>query len=57
MIETGVKGAPDKGGRVIEKLVDTTDLLPSILETAGLPVPEEVQGRSFARLAGGRETK
>jgi arylsulfatase A-like enzyme len=40
---------------VIDKVVQNTDLLPSILETAGLPIPEGVQGRSFVKLAGGAD--
>ncbi len=49
----GPKGAPENGGRVEQKLVENTDLLPSIMETAGLPVPDGVQGRSFLKLARG----
>ena len=33
------------------KLIENTDLLPTILESAGLPVPERVQGSSFLKLA------
>ena len=49
----GPKGAPENSGRVEQKLVENTDLLPSIMETAGLPVPDGVQGRSFLKLARG----
>jgi arylsulfatase A-like enzyme len=38
---------------VESRIVENTDLLPSIMETAGLPVPEGVQGRSFLKLARG----
>jgi arylsulfatase A-like enzyme len=51
----GPKGAAENTGRTIEKPVDTTDLVPSILETAGIPIPEGVQGRSFVKLARGRD--
>ncbi len=51
----GPKGSPENGGRAVEQVVENTDLLPSILEAAGIPVPEGVQGRSFLKLARGRE--
>jgi arylsulfatase A-like enzyme len=41
-------------GRVVHQVVENTDLMPSILEYAGLPVPEGVQGRSFRALASGK---
>jgi arylsulfatase A-like enzyme len=47
----GPKGSRENGGRVVDKVVENTDLMPSILETAGLPLPEGVQGRSFLKLA------
>ncbi len=50
----GPKGAPQRGGRVVDKVVENTDLLPTLLEAAGLPVPDGVQGRSFLQLAGGK---
>ena len=49
------KGSPENKGGVINKPVDTTDLVPSILETVGLPTPDGVQGRSFVKLARGQE--
>jgi arylsulfatase A-like enzyme len=49
----GPKGAKENGGRVVENVVDNADLAPSILEAAGLPVPEGMQGRSFLKLARG----
>jgi len=45
------------GSRVESKLVENTDLAPSILETIGVPVPEGVQGKSFVSLARGRDPK
>jgi arylsulfatase A-like enzyme len=44
-------------GRVVNETVDTTDLLPSILDYAGLPVPEGVQGSNFRRLAAGGDRR
>jgi uncharacterized sulfatase len=36
-----------KEGRIVEDLVSLTDLAPTILEAAGLPVPEEMTGQSL----------
>jgi arylsulfatase A-like enzyme len=47
----GPKGAAENKGGVVEQAVDNTDLVPSILETAGLPIPQGIQGRSFLKLA------
>lgn len=38
------------GGRVYEELISNVDVLPTLLETAGIPVPENVQGRTFLPL-------
>ncbi|HTM49391.1 MAG TPA: sulfatase-like hydrolase/transferase [Bryobacteraceae bacterium] len=55
LIWRGPVGAKENSGRVEEKIVENTDLLPTILESAGLPVPERVQGRSFLKLARGQD--
>jgi arylsulfatase len=52
----GPKGAPENGGHVVDKHIENTDLAPTILETAGLPIPEGMQGRSFLKLARGKDT-
>jgi arylsulfatase A-like enzyme len=45
------------GGIVKNELVSNIDVLPTILEIAGISVPESVQGRSFAPLLDGRAYK
>jgi len=39
-----------KPGTRIERLVQNLDFAPTMLELAGIPVPDEMQGRSFAPL-------
>jgi arylsulfatase A-like enzyme len=56
LIWRGPKGAPENRGRVVDKIVENTDLLPTILDSAALPVPHRVQGRSFLPLARGQST-
>ncbi len=53
----GPQGARGGGGRTVSQVVENTDLLPSILETAGLAAPEGVQGKSFVSLMRGRDPK
>jgi arylsulfatase A-like enzyme len=55
LIWRGPKGAPENRGRVEGKIIENTDLLPAILESAGLPIPAGVEGRSFLRLARGQD--
>ena len=45
------------GGRVLDPLMSNVDLLPTLLDLLGVPVPENVQGRSVApALTGGAFT-
>ncbi len=41
-------------GTVVEQRVTLMDVLPTVLETAGLPVPDGLDGRSLVDLAAGR---
>ena len=52
----GPKGSPEHGGKVVNKVIENTDLAPTILEAVGLPVPDRIQGRSFLRLARGKDS-
>ncbi|OHE75798.1 MAG: hypothetical protein A2107_03210 [Verrucomicrobia bacterium GWF2_62_7] len=45
------------GGAVRNEMVSNIDVLPSILDLVGIPVPANVQGRSFAPLLDGRAYK
>jgi arylsulfatase A-like enzyme len=56
LIWRGPNGSKENGGRLVTKPVDNTDLLPSILDAVGLPIPPGVQGRSFVPLARGTNT-
>lgn len=51
----GPKGAAENKGRVEDKIIEATDVMPTIMETAGLPIPAGVQGRSFLKVARGEE--
>lgn len=42
------------GGIVRHEMISNIDVLPSILELIGIPIPANVQGRSFAPLLDGR---
>jgi arylsulfatase A-like enzyme/Flp pilus assembly protein TadD len=45
----------DSAGRVVDRVVSHVDLLPTILDLVGLPVPETVHGRSLAPLIAGQD--
>ena len=42
-------------GRVLDDFISTTDLAPTFLELAGLPIPEVMTGRSFSNLLSSAE--
>lgn len=43
------------GGRRSDALVQNLDFAPTLLDYAGVPVPGDMQGRSFRKLAAGKE--
>ncbi|MFI6705190.1 sulfatase-like hydrolase/transferase [Nonomuraea sp. NPDC050478] len=49
-VPLALRGPGFDGGGAIARPVSTIDLPPTLLEAAGLPVPEEMQGRSFLPL-------
>lgn len=46
-VSLSITGPGVKGGRVVDDFVNLTDISPTFLEAAGLPVPEAVTGRSL----------
>ncbi|UUN25669.1 sulfatase-like hydrolase/transferase [Streptomyces sp. FIT100] len=54
-VPLALTGPGFSGGGLIRRPVSTVDLVPTLVEAAGLPVPEGVQGRSFLPLIGGGE--
>ncbi|WP_378787254.1 sulfatase-like hydrolase/transferase [Nonomuraea fastidiosa] len=49
-VPLALRGPGFDGGGAISRPVSTIDLPPTLLDAAGLPVPEEMQGRSFLPL-------
>lgn len=43
------------GGRVVRRPVELQDVLPTVMELAGMPTPEGIHGRSMVRLVRGTE--
>ncbi|HDO41737.1 MAG TPA: sulfatase [Candidatus Bathyarchaeota archaeon] len=48
---------PFQGGKKIDALLSNIDLMPTILEICGAPVPSSVQGKSVLSLLRGEKTK
>jgi arylsulfatase A-like enzyme len=49
-VTLAISGPKISGNRVIDDLVSLTDLAPTILESAGLPIPKNMTGRSLVPL-------
>jgi arylsulfatase A-like enzyme len=49
-------GGPFAGGRVVDELVSLIDVPPTLLDVAGIAVPEDFHGRSLLPLARGEAT-
>ena len=56
-VPTAIQGPGFNGGGRITELVSLMDLPPTLLDAAGLPVPDVMQGRSFVPLAQKREAE
>ncbi len=55
LIWRGPKGSPENSGRVETKIIENTDLLPTVFEAVGIGTPAGVQGQSFLKLACGKD--
>ncbi|MCY3764428.1 MAG: sulfatase-like hydrolase/transferase [Gemmatimonadetes bacterium] len=53
-VPTALQGPGFEGGGRISELVSTVDLTPTLLAAAGIPVPDEMQGRSILPLTVGK---
>jgi len=54
---TGPRDAGLKRGAALDHVVELRDVMPTLLDCAGLPVPRSVEGRSILPLAQGRTAK
>ncbi|MEC0231913.1 sulfatase-like hydrolase/transferase [Paenibacillus alba] len=54
-VPTAITGPGFFGGRQIRELVSLIDLPPTLLDAAGIPVPEDMQGRSILQLVRGTD--
>ena len=52
-----VRGGQAKAGARVRDLTANVDMMPTLLQAAGLPVPERVQGQSFLGALGGDAAK
>ncbi len=50
-----IRGGPFRGGQKDERLVSLIDLPPTMLDLAGIPIPESYMGRSLVRELKGEE--
>ena len=54
-VPTMLHGGPFNGGGRLQQLVSLLDLPPTLLDAAGIPVPEQMAGRSLLPLLGGND--
>lgn len=52
-----IQGPGFDESRMIPEIVSMVDIAPSLLDAAGVPVPDSMQGRSFFPLVGSREAQ
>jgi len=50
------KNPRQKTGQVSDQVIENTDLAPTLIDAAGLSVPDGMQGRSFLRLSKGEKS-
>ncbi|TCM89761.1 arylsulfatase A-like enzyme [Paenibacillus sp. BK033] len=55
-VPTLITGPGFMGGHQVQELVSLVDLPPTLLDAAGIPVPEHMQGRSIKPLINGNHT-
>lgn len=55
MLLAGPRDSGIMPGAVSDRLVELRDVMPTLLDCAGLPVPDHVEGRSFLPLARGED--
>lgn len=56
-VPTAISGACFSGGGRLRELVSLVDLPPTLLDAAGIPIPDEMQGHSILPLLNGSSTK
>lgn len=54
-VPTAFRGPGFDGGGQVQSLVSLIDLPPTLLDAAGISIPDEMQGRSILRRAGGQQ--
>jgi len=53
----GPKNSGIRGGGVVDRVIELRDIMPTLLDCAGLPIPQSVEGRSFLPLARGESVE
>lgn len=55
LILVGPRGGSIVPNQQYNTVIELRDIMPTLLECAGLPIPESVEGRSFLPVAGGKD--